>query len=54
MKPLLDLSAGLDRAQSPHQYLFKSNSQLSTLGQLSDDSHMHYYGIIKYYRVSIV
>lgn len=44
MKPLLDLSAGLDRAQSPHQYLLKPNNQFSTIGQLTDDSHMHYYG----------
>lgn len=46
MKPLLDLSVGLDRAQSPHQYLMKSNVNLSTVNQLSDDSHsIHYYGI---------
>lgn len=39
MKPLLDLSVGLDRTQSPHQYLLKSNMQFN------DDSHvMHYYG----------
>lgn len=46
MKPLLDLSAGLDRSQLPHQYLLKSNNQFSTVGQLTDDSHMHYYGNI--------
>lgn len=46
MKPLLDLSVGLDRAQSPHQCILKSNIQHSTINQLSDDSQfMHYYGI---------
>lgn len=46
MKPLLDLSVGLDRTQSPHQYLLKPNIQLPAVNQLSNDSHiMHYYGI---------
>lgn len=46
MKPLLDLSVGLDRAQSPQQYLLKSNTHVSTGDQIIDDSHlMHYYGI---------
>lgn len=49
MKPLLDLSVGLDRAQSPHQYIMKSNVNLSTVNQLSDDSHtIHYYGITNF------
>uniref|UniRef100_A0A2S2R5G1 Nuclear pore complex protein Nup98-Nup96 n=1 Tax=Sipha flava TaxID=143950 RepID=A0A2S2R5G1_9HEMI len=43
MKPLLDLSVGLDRTQSPNQYLLKPNMQLSTINQLSNDSRiMHY------------
>lgn len=46
MKPMLDLSVGLDRTQLPHQYLLKPSIQLSTVNQVSDDSHiMHYYGI---------
>jgi len=46
MKPLLDLSAGLDRAQLPHQYLLKPNFQLPTVTELTNDSHiMHYYGM---------
>lgn len=45
MKPLLDLSVGLDRAQSPQQYLLKSNTQVSNVDQIIDDSNiMHYYG----------
>lgn len=54
MKPLLDLSVGLDRAQSPHQYLLKSNIQLSSVDQITDDSHiMHYYGNNYFYNLSI-
>lgn len=50
IKPLLDLSVGLDRAQSPHQYLLKSNILLPSVNQLTDDSHiMHYYGINQFY-----
>jgi len=45
MQPLLDLSVGLDRAQLPHQYLLKPNFQLSAVNELSNDSHMHYYGM---------
>lgn len=46
MKPLLDLSVGLDRTQSPHQYLLKPNIQFTSVNQPIDDSHiMHYYGI---------
>lgn len=45
MKPLLDLSVGLDRTQSPHQYLLKSKPQISTGNLLADDSQIiHYYG----------
>uniref|UniRef100_A0A2H8TZV3 Nuclear pore complex protein Nup98-Nup96 n=1 Tax=Melanaphis sacchari TaxID=742174 RepID=A0A2H8TZV3_9HEMI len=48
MKPLLDLSVGLDRAQLPHQYLLKPNFQLSAVNDLTNDSHiMHYYDINK-------
>ncbi|VVC35530.1 Hypothetical protein CINCED_3A011775 [Cinara cedri] len=44
IKPLLDLSMGLDRAQSPHQYLLKSNIQLPAMNPSAGDSHiMHYY-----------
>ena len=46
MKPLLDLSVGLDRAQLPHQYLLKPNIQVSAVNELTNDSHiMHYYGM---------
>lgn len=46
MKTLLDLSVGLDRAQSQHQYFLKPNMQFSSVNQPIDDSHiMHYYGI---------
>jgi hypothetical protein len=50
MKPLLDLSVGLDRTQSPNQYLLKPNMQLSTINQLSNDSRiMHYNGINQFH-----
>lgn len=54
MKSLLDLSVGLDRTQSPHQYLMKSNIQSSTINQLNDNSQMrHYYGIYQFYHLKL-
>lgn len=45
MKPLLDLSVGLDRTQSPHQYLLKTNLQPISINPPTEESHvMHYFG----------